>query len=108
MHAIAQRSAKALKGDLDNIAIGKPEAFAKTQAICSKKMDMNVSRLAMLLELKMVVLEVLQTVAHVGFTAVNILLPQQPPAALNLDLTRHRFEFRIKHQLRPNGAIAQL
>src|SRR5262249_10162335 len=108
MHAVAQRPAEALKSNFHDISIGKLNAFAETQAVCPKKRDMNISGRALSLELKMMMLEFLHAVALFLFAATNLFIPEGSPASLDCDYAFYGFEFRIKHQLRSNGAVAQL
>lgn len=71
MDRIAQRTPKALEGDLDHIAIFQPDAGAKTQAVRSEEMDVQISGAPVSFKFKVMMFQILQAVAHFGFAGTE-------------------------------------
>jgi hypothetical protein len=80
---------------------------AETQAISAKEMHVDVPAPAVSFVLEMVMLNVLQTVTHFGFTAPE--RPSPENTSFPLDCHRHRYglEFRIDHEFWPKRASAE-
>jgi hypothetical protein len=85
-HGILQRAAKSCEADFHEIAVGEADAVAEAEAIRAEKMHVNVSRAAVLLEFEMMMLEVLQAVAHFGFAGANRFRPDGLLRAPNFHL----------------------
>ena|SRR5438876_792861 len=87
---VAQRAPEAVETDLHYVFIGQSNAFTKAQTIGAEKMNMNVSWLAMLLEFEMMMLEILQAVAHFHFASADLSGPQDLACTVNADFAWHR------------------
>src|SRR6266567_9157931 len=87
---VAQSAPEAVETDLHDVSIGQPNAFTETQTVGAEKMNMNVSWLAMLLELEMMMLEVLQAVTHFHFAGADLSGPKHPVGTMNADFARHQ------------------
>ncbi len=83
LNTIPKRTAKTLKGDLHDITVSKAHAVSKTKAIRTEEVDVNVARVAMLLELEMMVLNIAKAVAHLGFTGTDFSRPDNLIMARN-------------------------
>jgi hypothetical protein len=70
-HRISQRAAKSFKRYLHHVTILQTNAIAKTQTRGPEKMHVYVTRATMSLKLKMMVLDILQAVAHPGFSGLK-------------------------------------
>jgi len=64
---------------LHDISILKANVVAKTETVCSKEVDMNLSRPAVPFKLEMMVLNILQAVTHFGFSSAKGLAPKDIP-----------------------------
>src|SRR5664279_4784929 len=82
---IAQRSSIAFELHLHPVAIHQHNAFSETERVGSKEMNMHMTRHAMLVELKVMMLKVRQTVRHILLACLYRLLPQRLAIALNRD-----------------------
>src|SRR5579864_6108800 len=66
---ILQRPAVTLRGNLHHVAVLQANTVAETQAIGAEEVNVNISAPAMRFVFEMMVLDVLQVVAHFGFAA---------------------------------------
>jgi hypothetical protein len=73
---IPQRPAEVLESNVHDISILKLHAGTEAQCARAEVMDMHVAGPAMRLELEVVMLEVLQAVAHCGIAGANFLRPE--------------------------------
>jgi hypothetical protein len=64
MHRISQWSSEAFKRNLHNISIFQLNTRSKTQALGAEEVHVNVTRAAVRRKLKVMVLHILQAVAH--------------------------------------------
>ena len=71
-YGTAQRPPESLEVNLDEIAACKAHALTVTQAIRAKKVNMIVTGMAVVVELEVMVLNVLQVVAHFCFPGANL------------------------------------
>src|SRR5437867_10202328 len=105
---IAQWTAEALECDVHDVSICQADSFAKTEAVGTKEVDMNVSRTAVCFKFEVMMLNILQAVAHFSLAASNLFRPQGAAGTMNRDDARHGFKFRIKHKFGSDRAGAQL
>src|SRR5450432_3278275 len=93
---VSQRSPKPRPLYLHYVTSFQPHAVSKAEGVGAEKMHVHIARPAVSFEFKVVVLQVRQAVAHHSL------------AGLNRHLARHVLEIRVHHQLRTDGAGAQL
>src|SRR5208337_2481098 len=98
-HRVSQRAAVTLDGDLHDISVLQANMVAKTEAVRSKEMNVDVSRPAVSFKLKMMMLNVAQAVAHLGFPGAESLGPVNISISLDRRRNGNGFEFRINHEL---------
>ena len=67
MDRIAQSASEPFERNLHYISVLKGDSGAKTQAVRSKKVDVNVTRPPVRFKLEVMMIKVLQTVAHFRF-----------------------------------------
>ncbi len=108
MNRIAQRSPETFEGNFHYVCILKSDSSAKTQAIGAEKMNVYISRPAVRLKFKVMVLKILQAVAHLRLACSESPGPEDTALAFNLDLRRHRGEFRIGDEFRAQRASSKL
>src|SRR3954447_15468612 len=84
---IAQWAAEALELNVHHIAIFQANSFAETETVGAKKVDVNVSGPTVRFKLEVMMLNILQAVAHFRFASPNLLGPQRPAVAMNRDFT---------------------
>ena len=81
---------------------------AKTEAVSSKEVDMNLARPAVPFKLEMMVLNILQAVTHFGFSAAKCFALKHAPIPFDRRGYRYRFELGIDHKFRSQGTGAEL
>src|SRR5579862_1497695 len=87
MDRIAQRPPEPFECNLHDISGLKGDARAEAQAIRSEEVNVNVARSPVSLKLEVMMLEVSQTVAHLGFSGSESSGPDRTPAPV--DVYRH-------------------
>src|SRR6266540_1321280 len=105
---IAQGSSEIFKMNFHNIAVGQFHAVAEAQAACAEIMNVEIAGVAMRFEFEMMMLDVLQAVAHLGFAGADVLRPNDFAASFDGRFSRNRLELRIDHQLWAQRAGAYL
>ena len=88
--------------------MGQANAVAKAEAVGAKKVHVNVARPPMLLKFEVMMLNVLEAVAHFLFAGADISRPQSPAVTLDRYFACNRGKLRIQDQLRTNRTVAQL
>jgi hypothetical protein len=96
------------KANLHNISIMEANVFAKTERTCAEIVYMHVSGAAVEFELKVMMLDVSETVAHLRFTCANCLRPEKIAAPLDVYSAGDGFEYRINDKFRANRAHRSL
>ena len=104
---IAQRTAEALEFNVHHISMFQAKSFAETETVGAKKVDVDVSGVAVRFKLEVMMLNILQAVAHFSFASPNLLGPQLAATAMNGDFARHGFKVRIEHKLGSDRAGVQ-
>ena len=90
MNRIAQSAPEALKLDFHYVPILELDTGSKTQAIGAKKVNVQITRPTMSLELEMMVLKILQAVAHFRLAGSESSGPERAALPFNLDLRGYR------------------
>src|SRR5450432_962918 len=105
---VSQRSPKPRPLYLHYVTSFQPHAVSKAEGVGAEKMHVHIARPAVGFEFKVVVLQVRQAVAHHSLAGLDRLPPQHLTRAFDRHLARHVLEIRVHHQLRTDGAGAQL
>src|SRR4051812_39223841 len=96
---IPQRPAETIECNLHDVAVGEPNAFSEAKTVSAKKMNVNVSRVAVRFILEVMVFDILQTVAHLRLTGADLFSPQLRAGAFNHDFASDRLELRVDDKL---------
>lgn len=89
MNEVSQRPAVDLGRDLHDVAILQANIVAKTQAISPEEMHVNVTCSAMSRVLEMMVLDILEAVAHCRVSAAEGFAPQRDAISFNHYTDQH-------------------
>jgi hypothetical protein len=93
---------------LHDVSIFQTNVIAETEAVSSQEVNMDVSPPAVSFEFEMMMLNVLQAMAHFGFTRTERLGPVDIPFPLDRHRHRYGFEFGINHEFWSKRTRAQL
>jgi hypothetical protein len=107
VHSVAERPSEAFEANLHDVPIVEADVFAKAQRAGAEIVHMHVSRSAVEFELKVMMLDVSEAVAHLRFTCANCLRPEKIAAPPDVYGARDRFEYRINDKFRAKRAHAQ-
>jgi hypothetical protein len=109
MHAdgVSQRAPITFDGNLHDVSMLQTNVIAETQAVRSKEVYVDVSPAAVSFIFEMMVLDVLQAMAHFGFTAAESFGPMDISFPFDGHGYRHGFEFRINHKFWPKRTGAE-
>jgi hypothetical protein len=93
VHGVTERPSEAFKANLHNISITEADVFAKTERTGAEIVHVHVSGAAVEFELKVMMLDVSETVAHLRFTCANCLRPERIAAPRDVYGARDGFEY---------------
>ncbi len=96
---ISQRAAKAFETNFGDISFSEDNAFAEGERVGSVEVDVNTARLTVPGEFEVMMFEVGQAVAHVFFSACDLLMPESCASALEPHLAGYVSGGRLQDEL---------
>src|SRR5215470_2829646 len=108
MDGIPKSAAETFETDFCNITVFEDDSSTERQHICTEEMDVDLSRLAVSCKLEVMVLEVGETMAHIGLAGGDLCLPERGPFAPDMNMASNVTEVRANDQLRTEAAATQL
>src|SRR5262247_2220139 len=89
LDGVAQRASETFKADRHHVAVRQLNPRAEAEGVGAEEMDVQVAGPAMPLEFEVMVLDVRQTMAHLGLAGLDLLRPHTPPVAFDHNLAGH-------------------